>query len=102
MVSAAALALALTRRTGFGLDGRWTVPALMCGVAIAVEVVPSFSYASPSAHRGALHVTACTCLLAAAAWVGRARRAVPWLAAVGYLVAAAWVIRSDPAPRIDV
>lgn len=96
------LGVVLARGVALDLDGRWTVPLLLVGVAVSVELVPSFTYADRHAHRGILHLAALTALVVAAAWTGRARRLVPWLAVVGYLVAAAWVIRADPAPRIDV
>jgi hypothetical protein len=99
-----ALAWTLARGLALRLDGRWPVPQTLLGAAVATELVPSFTYASRTAHRGVLHVLAGTCLVVAAAWLagGRLRLAVPWLAAAGYLVAAVWVIRADPSPRIDV
>jgi hypothetical protein len=102
--SAALLALALWRGVAPSLAGRWTVPLLLVGIAVVGEVVPSFSYASPRDHRGVLHLIAWTCFVAAVAWTGglRSQAWVPIVAAVGFLAAAAWVIHSDPAPRIDV
>jgi hypothetical protein len=103
-VSAALLGLAGARGRRLDLTGDWLVPGVLLGAGVVTELVPSFSYASRSAHRGVLHVAGVTCLLAAVGWRvgGRARAAVPWVATAGYLVAAVWVIRADPAPRIDV
>ncbi len=102
--AAVLLGVAVARGTRLDLGGRWTLPALLVGVAVVVEAVPSFTYAGRSAHRDMLHVVAVTSLACAALWglLPRRRAAVPWVAAAGYLVAAVWVIRSDPSPRIDV
>jgi hypothetical protein len=96
------LAVAVWRGVRFGLGGHWTVPLILVGAAAVVELVPSFTYASRSHHRVAVHLAALTALVVAAAWVGRGRRLAPLLAATGFLVVAVWVIRSDPSPRIDV
>jgi hypothetical protein len=103
-ISAALLAFAVVRGTRLAVEGAAPMPLLLCGIALVVELVPSFSYASRSSHRGVLHLVAATCLVTAALWVAGPgpRRLVPWVAVAGYLVAAVWVIRSDPAPRIDV
>jgi hypothetical protein len=103
-ISAALLAVVASRGASLRLDGDWAVPLLLVGIAVVTELVPSFTYAARSAHEGILHLLAGTCVLAAVAWRtgGRARAFVPWIAAAGYFVAAVWVIRADPAPRIDV
>jgi hypothetical protein len=103
-LAAALLAVAAVRGSRLHLDGRWTLPLLLVGVAVVVEVVPSFTYAGRSAHRCVLHVMALTALACALVWVAAPahRQLVPWLAAAGYVVAAVWVIHADPAPRIDV
>ncbi|MFL6099689.1 MAG: glycosyltransferase 87 family protein [Actinomycetales bacterium] len=100
--SAVLLAVAVSRGVRFGLGGRWTMPLVLVGTAAIVELVPSFTYASRSEHRAAVHLAALTALVVAAAWVGPVRRLAPWLAGAGFLAVAVWVIRADPAPRIDV
>jgi hypothetical protein len=103
-VSAVLLGLVVARGRRLDLTGDWLVSGVLLGAGVVTELVPSFSYASRSAHHDVLHVVAVTCVLAAVGWRvgGRTRAAVPWVAAAGYLVAAVWIIRADPAPRIDV
>jgi Glycosyltransferase family 87 len=98
------LAAVVASRHRLELAGRWRVPAVLVGVALVDELVPSFTYAAPGPHRAILSLLAATALVAAAAWAAgdRWRRYLPAIALVGYLVAGAWIIRADPSPRIDV
>jgi hypothetical protein len=96
------LAGSVTRGRDLELGGRWTVPLFLCGIAVVVELVPSFTYTARSTHRAVLHVVALTALLAALAWAVGRRHLVPWLALAGYVATSAWLIRADPSPRIDV
>jgi hypothetical protein len=102
--SAVLLAVAVGRGARLVADGALITPLLLCGMAVAVEIVPSFTYASGSAHRTVLHLAAGTCVVSAALWTAgpSGRRLVPLVAVTGYLIAAVWVIHADPSPRIDV
>jgi hypothetical protein len=84
--------------------------AALLACAVVAELVPFFSYTTPTERRGLAHLVAVGCVLAAAALVllDRSnvalggRTAAAGIAVLTFVVSSVAVIVLDPAPRIDV
>lgn len=106
VLTAATFGLGLWQWLGWRV--RLTPPAvcgMLAGSALATAVVPLFSYLAPPGRAVATSALVVAPLAAAALlWPGRARRpaAAAVVAGLGYAVAGASAIVSDPAPKIDV
>jgi hypothetical protein len=102
---------------GTALVRRWRPPdlspahlaAALLACGLVAELVPFFSYTTPTERRALAHVVALGCVIAAAALVLLdrnpaldGRTAAAGIAVVTFVVTSTAVIVLDPAPRIDV
>lgn len=90
------------RRLPLPVPSRLPLAAAMGACAVVAEVLPFFSYASPTEQRWLAHAAALTCLIVAVLLAARRPRGATVAAVTGAVATSSAVIVLDPAPRIDV